>query len=121
MRKPSGLFPSVVLATFLAVGFAAICGVLVKWGYETVRSLRPLTVEERPLFLADGTPVVERVCLVNGQSIVPPQEQFRDLAGNLVQVPDDARWSTGVSLYPRGPREEMLGGWLSPEESWDWR
>jgi hypothetical protein len=121
MRKLSGLFPSVVLASLLAVGFAGVWGILVKFGHETLRSLRPATVEERPLFLADGTAVVERVCMVNGQQTVPPQEQFRDLEGNLVQVPADARWVTGVPLYGRGPGEGLLGGWLSPDESWDWR
>ncbi|MCI0463180.1 MAG: hypothetical protein L0Z62_40050 [Gemmataceae bacterium] len=121
MWKPFSPFPSLVLATFLAVGFAAIWGVLVKFGHETVRSFRPVRLEERPLFLADGTPVVERVCLVRGQSIVPPQEQFRDLEGNLVQVPGDARWATGVALYRRRRGEELLGSLLSLDESWDWR
>jgi hypothetical protein len=121
MRKPTRLVAAVVVATFLAVGVAVVCGVLAKWGYETLRSLRPASVHERPLFLADGTPVVERVCTVRGQSIVPPQEQFRDLEGKFVQVSDDARWVTGVPLYDGAPRESLVGGLLSPDESWDWR
>jgi hypothetical protein len=121
MRKRSGLFAEVVLAAFLAVGVTALLGVLLKWGHETVRSLRPAVVEERPLFLADGTPVVERVCFVHGVSVVPPQEQFRDLDGNPVEVPEGARWTTGVSLYERGQGPGLLGDWLWPQESWDWR
>src|SRR4051794_281846 len=121
MRQAFGKIPSIVLAMFLALGFATIWGILIKWGHETVRSLHPATVEERPLFLADGTPVVERYCFVNGQSIVPPDEQFRDLEGNPAKVSDDARWATGVSLHRSRPRESLLGDWLSPDETWDQR
>lgn len=121
MPRSNGLFASLVLATILAVGFATVWGVMVVWGYETVRSFQPPRVEERPLLLADGRAVVERVCQANGVSVLPPEEQFRDLQGNFVQVPEEARWVTGVSLYRRETGANLLGGMLAPEESWNWR
>src|SRR5262249_43154239 len=110
MKQPSGLFASVVLAAFLAVGFAAVWGVLLKWGSSTVRRRAPARVDGGPLFLADGPPVVERVSRVRGVSVVPPSEQFRDLEGNPVTVPADARWATGVSLYGGRAGEGLLAG-----------
>src|SRR5262245_23223649 len=121
MRKPARLVPAVALATVLAVGFAAVLGVLVKWGYSTVRSLRPATVAERVLVVADATPVVERLNLVNGLSQVPRAEKFRDPAGNFVPVPDDAPWSPGVALHGRGSGGGLLGDFLTPAESLEWR
>src|SRR5262245_15018496 len=121
MRTRTGLFSSVVLAFVLSVGFLALSAVLVAWAHETVRSLRPVPVEERVVFLADGRAVVERLSPVQGPSAIPPEEKFLDLEGNRVAVPEDARWAQGIPLY-RGQRGEgLLGGWLSPQESWDWR
>src|SRR5262245_41521753 len=121
MHKPSGLVPSVVLAGFLGVGFAALWGVLLKWGHETVRSFRPPAVEEALLIRADGTPVVERFGFVRGKSIVPPEARFRDLAGNRVEVPNDARWAPGVVLFRGSPDDGLLAGLPSPAEAWEHR
>ncbi len=119
MRKTC-LFPAVVLALFLALGFAIVWGVLVKLGYETVRSFGPPAVVEEVFFLADGTPVVERMYHTD-HGLVPLPEPFRDLAGNPVRVPDDARWALGVPLHLGRSGESVLGWWLAPEESWFYR
>lgn len=121
MRKASDLFMQVNLATLLVIGFAALLGVLAKWGYETMRSFRPPEIDERPMFLADGTAVVERVCSVNGQSIIPPSEQYCDWQGNRLSVPNDARWVTGVPLYQGWTGHGLFEDWLTPDESWEWR
>src|SRR5579871_2879631 len=119
MRK-SGLFPVLVLALFLALGFAVVWGVLVKFGYETVRELRPPPVEDRPLFLADGTPVLEQVRSERGRGAVPLPEPYRDLAGNPLKLPEHAQWAAGVALN-RGPSDGLLGRYLAPDEASNFR
>ncbi len=116
MRRPTGLFPTVVLAALLAVGFAVLWGVFVKWGYETARMLGSHTLEERLLFLADGTPVVERVKMVNGQSVIPPEEQFHDLRGNTVRLPAETHFLGAVPFYL-----SRRNGLLTQEQPWQWR
>lgn len=121
MKRRAGLCGSLTVALLLAAGIAAVWGVVVKWAHGIVRAYEPPTVEEALLIRADGTPVVERFRYVDGRSVVPPRERFRDLAGNWVEVPDDDRWAPGAVLLRNRTPTGLLAGLLVAEESWDYR
>ena len=113
--KNKGLVHSLVLATVLAVGFAAVWGVIGIWAVEVgahvVQDSRAIVIplQAALVVLPDGTPVVAQQ---DGQ-----RRQLRDLQGNPVAQPDNEHpflhlVQLSASSTPDGACEEV---------SWDQR
>jgi hypothetical protein len=80
MRKKE-LAQSLLLATILTVGFAAVWGVVGMWLAEVAAySLGGMALGEDLMFLSDGTPVV---AIIDG-----PDRQYRSLDGKDLPTPD---------------------------------
>lgn len=111
MMKQSACWQRVVLAVILAVGFAVVWGYLSAWVAGVIAtSKRSQAVTEYLRFRMDGTPLIQSF-----RNQRYDLRQYRDLAGNDLDISDEEQWLYPVSLPARW-REGC-----SPEVSWDKR
>lgn len=116
--KRKGLTQSLVLATVLAAGFAAVWGVVALWALEVgTHVVGGITSDEiviplraALLFLSDGTPVVS-------YQAAGRNRQLRDLQGNPVAEPDSEHPFLHLASLPA----KFTAGDGSEELSWDQR
>ncbi len=100
-----GLFPRLVLATVLAVGFLCVWGVIGVWAVEVWQVLSLVYAERENLsFRTEGTAV--RI-----QHDGRGNTHYRDLEGNLVTLPEDKaeEWLHGTRLPASLPLSVRVG------------